>query len=93
MSDSLREMVERVEWFSPVDYEILQFYENHDILASAKVIGANIDYSRQYVNKRLVKLSDSGILESTDGLYRLSATGKEFLTGNLEAENLTEPDD
>jgi predicted transcriptional regulator len=84
----IERMVERVSWFSPVDYEIFLFYEEHDILASAKVVAANIDYDRQYVNKRLRKLEDSGLFESEDGLYRLSDEGRKFLDGRLSVDQV-----
>ncbi|RLM31507.1 MarR family transcriptional regulator, partial [Haloarcula sp. Atlit-120R] len=38
-------MVEIISWFSPADYEILLFYESHDIGATSKVVAYNIDYN------------------------------------------------
>ncbi|OYR62754.1 phage repressor protein [Halorubrum sp. E3] len=78
-------MVERVSWFSPVDYEILEFFENHDIVVSPKVLAANIDYNRQYVSKRCQTLLRSGLLDQPkDGLYQLSKLGQDFLAGNVD---------
>lgn len=90
---TLEEMVERVAWMSPIDYEILLFFEEHDILASPKVISANIKYDRQYTSKRCRELLKSGILEKSDeyGLYHLSELGKEFLTGEMDADDLPDP--
>lgn len=89
MSDRYEEMVERVDWFAPVDYEILQFYEQHDIQATAKVIAANIEYDRQYVNKRCNRLTDAGLLlKQEGGLFELSNSGRAFLAGELDAEDL-----
>ena len=89
------EMVERVSWFSPVDYEILLFFENHDIEASAKVISANIEYDRQYVSKRLRELADESLLQKNDesGLYELSEHGRDFLAGDLNASDLEGDDE
>lgn len=89
------EMVERVSWFSPVDYEILLFFGNHDIEASAKVISANIEYDRQYVNKRLRELAEEGLLQKNEesGLYELSELGREFLSGDLDASDLERDDE
>ncbi|MFC4449812.1 MarR family transcriptional regulator [Halorussus aquaticus] len=82
-------MVERVRWMSPIDYEILLFFEDHDILVSPKVLAVNIDYDRQYTSKRCRKLTQEGILEQDDsGLYRLSDKGRKFLSGDLDAEEL-----
>ena len=87
-------MVERVSWMSPIDYEILRFFEKYrDIQASPKVIAANIDYERNYTGKRCRNFADHDLLEKTaDGLYQLSERGEKFLDGELSASNL-EPDD
>jgi len=86
---SIKEMVERVRWMSPIDYEILLFFESHDILVSPKVLGANIDYDRQYTSKRCRKLTEEGILtQNEEGLYGLSQTGRKFLAGEVDAEDL-----
>jgi predicted transcriptional regulator len=85
---SIKEMVERVRWMSPIDYEILLFFEDHEILVSPKVLGANIEYDRQYTSKRCRKLTQEGILEQDgeSGLYGLSDRGRRFLAGELDAE-------
>jgi len=83
--ESTREMVERVSWFSPVDYEILMFFEDHDILASPKVIGSNIEYDRQYVSKRCRKLMGANLLRKDEtNLYELTDFGRQFLAGDVE---------
>lgn len=85
----IREMVERISWFSPVDYEILDFFEHHDILASPKVIAANIEYDRQYVSKRCRALVERDVLhQPTDGLYELSDLGRRFLSGDLDPQKI-----
>lgn len=90
--DTLREMVERVSWFRPVDYEILLFFENHDIICDALTVAANIDYDRQYVNKRMRAMQKAGIFENYDGLYELSDLGHEFLAGNVDSDELKQPE-
>jgi len=88
------EMVERVSWFSPVDYEILIFFEDHDILVSPKVIANNIDYDRQYVSKRCVELMDKGLLRKDEtSLYELTDLGRDFLEGTIEAPEIEELQD
>jgi len=80
-------MVERVSWLSPVDYEVLGFFESHDIVTSPKVLAANIDYDRQYVSKRCQKLLSNGLLEQPEaGLYQLSELGRGFLAGEVDVE-------
>lgn len=78
---------------SPIDYEILGFFEKYrDIQVSPKVIGANIDYDRNYTGKRCRNFVDHNLLEKTDdGLYQLSERGEKFLDGELSASEL-EPD-
>ncbi|WP_254611865.1 MarR family transcriptional regulator [Haloterrigena gelatinilytica] len=79
---------------SPIDYEILHFFEQYrDIQASPKVIGANIDYDRNYTGKRCRNFADHDLLERAgDGLYQLSERGEKFLDGELPASEL-EPDE
>jgi len=90
---SKEEMVERVRWMSPADYEILLFFEEHDITVSPKVLGENIGYDRQYVSKRCRELTESGVLEQRGtGLYGLSDVGKKFLAGEIDASDLEKND-
>ena len=86
-------MVERVSWMSPIDYEILAFYDEYrDLLASPRVIAANIDYDRNYTGKRCRNFADRDLLVNHEGLYELSEKGRKFLDGDLDADDL-EPDD
>lgn len=88
-TDLLRKMVERVSWMSPIDYEILSFFEDHDILASPQVIAANIDYDRNYTGKRCRNFKKYELLERDEnGLYELSEKGRAFLAGELDASEL-----
>jgi predicted transcriptional regulator len=89
--DKLREMVDRISWFSPVDYEILLFYDSHDIGLTAKSLAYNIDYNRRYVNERMRVLEEAGLFENTDGIYELTDLGREFLAGDLDEDDLPEP--
>lgn len=86
-------MVERVRWMAPVDYEIMLFFDEHSILISPRVLGANIDYDRQYVSKRCRTLSNAGLLTAVDtGLYQLTDTGRTYLEGNLDVSELESED-
>ncbi|WP_128479002.1 MarR family transcriptional regulator [Halorussus pelagicus] len=87
-------MVERVPWMSPIDYEILEFYDHHDILLTPKVIAVNIDYDRQYTSKRCRALAEAGLLQQIDkGLYKLSNKGRQFLAGDLDVSKLENKSD
>lgn len=86
-------MVERVDWMSPIDYFILDFYEDHDIEASPKVVAENIDYERVYTSKRLKTLVSAGLIEQGEnGLYSLTDLGRGFIAGEVEGEDLEPPE-
>jgi len=86
------EMVERVSWFSPSHYEILLFFDDHDIRATANVIAENTGYDRSYINRRVRELQQASVLRNDDGIYELSKTGREFLSGELDASELKPPE-
>lgn len=70
------------------DY-ILEFLDEKDILATPRVVSANIEYTHQYVNERMKPLRDHGLVETEgDGLYRITDRGRAYLAGDLEAEDL-----
>ncbi|MUV57215.1 MarR family transcriptional regulator [Halogeometricum sp. CBA1124] len=84
-------MVQHVSWFSKVDYEIFLFFEDHDIGATAKVVAYNIDYSDNYVNRRLRVLESAGFFTNEGGVYELTDFGRDFLEGDLDEDNIPEP--
>ena len=91
--DEIQSMVERVSWMSPIDYEILSFFEDHDIVASPKVIALNIEYDRQYTSKRCRALESEEILTSSEtGVYSLSERGRKFLLGEIDPEEFEKDD-
>jgi len=74
---------------SPIDYEILSFFEEHDILVSPQVIAANIEYDRNYTGKRCRNFAEYGVLDRDEnGLYQLSDIGRQFVAGELDPEEL-----
>lgn len=84
-------MVERVEWMSPVHYEILNFFDKHDIWLSPVVIAKNIDYHRRYVAGECKTLLQVGLVEQEGRTYRLTDRGRAFLAGDLDTDDLPEP--
>jgi len=88
----LDKMVERVSWMSPIHYEILEFFENHDIWISARPLAENIGYDRNYTSRECGTLVEQGILEKKDTIYSLSDRGRAFLAGEIDADELTEPE-
>lgn len=87
-SNRLEEMVERVSWFSPVHYEILEFFENHDIWISARGIAKNIGYDRNYVSRECPTLVENGLLQKEGTIYSLTDKGRAFLAGDLDTDDL-----
>lgn len=87
-SNRLKEMVDRVSWFSPVHYEILDFFDNHDIWISARGLAKNIDYDRNYVTRECPTLVENGLLQKEGNIYSLTDRGRAFLAGDLDADDL-----
>lgn len=87
----LEEMVERIEWLSPVHYEILEFFEAHDIWESPRDLAKNIDYHRRYVAQECRTLESVGILEQDGQTYRLTDRGRDLLAGELDADDIPDP--
>ncbi|MWG36194.1 phage repressor protein [Halomarina oriensis] len=82
-------MVKRVKWLSKIDYFIFEFFDDHDIEVSPKVLAANIGYDAGYAGKRLRALSTSGLLQQNENdLYELSDLGREFLAGDLATDEV-----
>lgn len=79
----------RIRWMSQCDNRILELLDETDIVATPFVISKNIDYSRQYVNQRVRILAENELLENTgDGLYRITDRGRQYLTGELDKDDL-----
>jgi len=89
----LEEMVERVDWMSPIDYSILEFFENHDIIIAPSSLSSNIDYGASYTADRCSVLHQAGLLEKHHGpKYELTDHGRAFLAGEIDASDLDEPE-
>ena len=79
----------RISWFSPIDYPLWSFFEQHDIQISVKGIAANIDYDADYTGRRVRTIRDAGLLvQNENGLYELSDLGREFLADDLSREEV-----
>lgn len=79
----------RVSWMTQGDDRILETLETSGLILSPRVLSANTDYTRNYINKRLRKLRENDLVERVDeGLYRITDRGRAYLAGELDAENL-----
>ena len=79
----------RVPWMTSADNRILEFLDDKDIVATPQVIAANIDYTRQYVNKRIRILAQNELVEKNDEpLYQITERGRQYLEGELDVDDL-----
>lgn len=71
------------------DDRILETLESSGLALSPSVIAYNTDYSRNYINKRMRKLREAGLVDRPDeGYYRISDCGRAYLQGDLDADDL-----
>ena len=76
------------------DDAILEFLlneGNRPINANPAVVQANINYQISHVRNRLRELHSAGLVEYYDedrGIYRITEKGRDYLSGDLNAEDL-----
>jgi predicted transcriptional regulator len=71
------------------DERILEFLSEKEIVASPSVIGANIDYTGEYISRRCRELANAGLLQRVDASnYRITEFGERFLSGDIDADEL-----
>lgn len=71
------------------DNRILELLEESNLVLSPAVIAVNLDYTRNWVSRRVSKLVQAGLIEETNGsYYHISEKGREYLAGDIEAEEL-----
>lgn len=99
----------RVPWMNESDDAILEFYEEltagsgPDIALPPGVIWFNLvkemgvlDRSRNTISRRMNKLAEIGLLRKVDeerGYYKLTNMGSNYLSGDLDTEDLPSPDE
>lgn len=89
----VKNMVQRVEWFSRIDYYIWEFYTQHDISITPGALATNIEYDNDYVGKRLRRMERAGLLEQVKrGHYAMTDLGRQFVRGELSDADLDELD-
>lgn len=82
----------RIDWMTQADERVLEFLHEKDIVASPTVIAANIDYTAEYISRRCRKLADAGLLQRVDpSNYRLTDLGRDFIDGDVDADEIAEP--
>ncbi|MGB9931126.1 helix-turn-helix domain-containing protein [Haloarcula amylolytica] len=79
----------RVEWMNQTDDRLLDLLDESDLELSPAVLAKNLDYSRSWVSRRLSKLVDAELVAVDDGsYYSITQRGRDYLAGDLEAEDL-----
>lgn len=79
----------RVEWMNQTDDRILELLGESNLVLSPAVTAINLDYSRNWVSRRMSKLEDANLIESVDGsYYQITDKGRAYLTGDLDADDL-----
>jgi predicted transcriptional regulator len=73
------------------DDEILMLLDSADIIVNPKVIAYNTSISRQTVQRRLPILIENELVEKPSrGMYEITDRGRDYLAGELDAEDLEE---
>jgi predicted transcriptional regulator len=73
------------------DDRILMLLDESGLLLTPATIAVNLDYTRNWVSKRLSRLLDAGLVERTDSAhYRITELGQDYIAGEVEADLLEE---
>ena len=79
----------RVDWMNQTDDRILELLDESDLILTPAVMARNLDYTRNWVSRRVGKLESAGLVEPIDsGYYRISDRGRAYLEGDLDADEL-----
>ncbi|SDN01893.1 hypothetical protein SAMN05192554_11250 [Haloarchaeobius iranensis] len=80
---------------TPVDRDILELLQNEpanrELVLTPRLISANLDWGRETIREHMLALRDHGLVEYYDeeaGIYQLSQRGRNYLSGDLDAEEL-----
>jgi predicted transcriptional regulator len=79
---------------TPVDRDILEKLENGDedeLALTPALIAVNTDWGHQTIREHMSDLRGHGLIEYYDkkrGIYCISDLGREYLAGNVDAEEL-----
>lgn len=88
----------RVPWMTQSDDDILEFLANRPvgpIVASPRIINANVGYTNRTIRRRLASLRDAGLVAYFDedsGIYEITEKGLDYLDGSLEKSELERDD-
>ncbi|RLM68401.1 MULTISPECIES: winged helix-turn-helix transcriptional regulator [Halorubrum] len=79
----------RVDWMNQTDDRVLELLDESGLILTPAVIAKNLEYTRNWVSRRIGKLENSGLVEPVDsGYYRITDRGRAYLAGELDASDL-----
>lgn len=79
----------RVDWMNQTDDRVLELLDESDLILTPAVIAKNLEYTRNWVSRRIGKLEHSGLVEPVDsGYYRITERGRAYLAGDLDNDDL-----
>lgn len=71
------------------DNRILELLDESGLILSPAVLAINLEYSRNWISRRISILVDAGLVEQVDGAYyRITEKGLDYLAGNLDSGEL-----
>ena len=89
MTVRLESMRPRVDWMNQTDDRILELLDESDLVLTPAVIAKNLEYTRNWVSRRVGKLADAGLVEPIDsGYYQITERGRAYLAGELTTDDL-----
>ena len=86
-------------WMTMTDLVILEFLNDHDLELAPKPLYRNLirhghDVGYSTIRGRLPELAEKGLLQKdSDGYYQLTDLGREYLAGEIDADDLEEIDE
>ena len=79
----------RVEWMNQTDDRVLELLAESDLILTPAVIAKNLEYTRNWVSRRIGKLEDANLVEPVDsGYYRITDRGRAYLAGEIDPGKL-----
>nr|WP_238992175.1 winged helix-turn-helix domain-containing protein [Halorubrum terrestre] len=71
------------------DDRVLELLAESDLILTPAVIAKNLEYTRNWVSRRIGKLEDADLVEPVDsGYYRITDRGRAYLSGEIDADEL-----
>ncbi|MFB6253041.1 MAG: MarR family transcriptional regulator [Halobacteriaceae archaeon] len=77
-------------WMTLADERILEYLTTTETSTPKKMADSgDVRFSRQYIGERCRTLADYGLVQHPgNGVYRITEEGQEYLSGDLDAEDL-----